>query len=111
MALRAVWDVLGWKIPRTVRLWFGRKARPEGARNLSPGFTLVHWEAFLSPTSRRLPFQICENLQILRIHVGDGPEGESITIPMGNLVAILGKTFRDFVATRFRGPDKQVNNM
>src|SRR5205807_5514625 len=65
----------------------------------------------LSVPSRLLHIQICKSSQVFRIDVGDGPEFESITIPMRNIIAILSETFRGCVATRFRRPNKQVNKM
>ena len=61
--------------------------------------------------SRLLHFQICKSSQVLRIYVGDSPEGESITIPMPDIIAIFSEVFRGCVPPGFRRPDKQINNM
>jgi hypothetical protein len=52
-----------------------------------------------SASSRLLHLQIGKYFQVLRVHVGDSPEFESITFPMGNVIPILGKTFCARVAT------------
>ena len=61
--------------------------------------------------SRLLHFQICKSSQVLRIHVGDSPERESLTVPMQDIIAVFSKVFHGCVPPRCRRPDKQINNM
>ena len=61
--------------------------------------------------SRLLHFQIDKSSQVLRIHIGDSPERESLMIPMPDIIAVFSEAFRCSVSPRCRRPDKQVNNM
>ena len=56
-------------------------------------------------------FQIDKSSQVLRIHVGDSPERESLAVPMQDIIAVFSKVFHGGVPPRCRRPDKQVNNM
>src|SRR6266404_8357124 len=58
-----------------------------------------------------LHFEIRKSSQVPRIHVRDGPEFESIAIPMQNIIAVLFETLHDFSATGFRGKYEQIDNM
>ena len=58
-----------------------------------------------------LHFEIRKSSQVSRIHVRDGPEFESIAVPMQNIIAVLCETLRGFSATGFRGKYEQIDNM
>ena len=56
--------------------------------------------------SRLLHFQIDKSSQVLRIHVGDSPERESLMIPMQDIIAVFRNVFHGCVPHRCRRPDK-----
>ena len=60
---------------------------------------------------RLIQFQGRESFQIRRVDVGYCPEFESIAFPVENIEAVFGEAFPGCTRSRFRGPDKQVNDM
>jgi hypothetical protein len=58
-----------------------------------------------------LHFEIRKSSQVPRIHVRDGPEFESIAIPMQNIIAVLFETLHGFSATGFRWRYEQIDSM
>ena len=65
----------------------------------------------VSPASDRLHFQAGKRPQIFRIDVGDGPEFESVSNPMRNIVSVLGEAFYRRAAAGFSRPDEYIDNV
>ena len=83
----------------------------ELAASRRSGSTLLYECCKNSKPLSLLHFQIRKSPQVPRIHVRDGPEFESIAIPMQNIIAVLGETLHGFSGTGFRGRDEQIDNM
>ena len=65
--------------------------------------------ALLAGGVKTAEFQIDKSSQVFRIHVGDSPERESLTVPMQDVIAVFVKVFHGCIPPRCRRPDKFQN--